>query len=149
MQAQNKSVPGVGAILLHEGRFLLQLRDDKPHVSHPNMWGLVGGGIEEGEEPWEAIRRECLEEIGIIPNGLVYIGHTSDSKYRFYAHLNKEETESLILGEGQEIRFFAPDEIPQLHTTPRVKVFFSEYRHVVTKFINEEVITAVDMDLEA
>jgi len=30
------------------------------------LWGLVGGGNEEGETPWEGLQREIAEEIGEI-----------------------------------------------------------------------------------
>ncbi|MFA6415053.1 MAG: NUDIX domain-containing protein [Candidatus Paceibacterota bacterium] len=148
MQTQNKNIPGVGVILIHGGKFLLQLRDDNPDILNPNKWGFVGGGIDQGEKPEEAIERECMEEIGIIPNSLMYIGHTSDSKFRFYAYLSDQEVEKLHLGEGQEIRFFAPHEMSELNTTPRVKAFFNEYRQAVEKFINREEVTAEDLGLE-
>lgn len=31
----------------------------------PNQYGLLGGHMEEGETPDEALRRECKEEIGV------------------------------------------------------------------------------------
>jgi 8-oxo-dGTP pyrophosphatase MutT (NUDIX family) len=46
------------------GRYLMQLRDDKPGILHPGAWGLFGGGIEPGEAPEAAVRRELVEEIG-------------------------------------------------------------------------------------
>jgi len=30
------------------------------------LWGLVGGGNEEGETPWEGLKREISEEIGEV-----------------------------------------------------------------------------------
>jgi len=30
------------------------------------LWGLVGGGNEEGETPWEGLKREISEEIGDV-----------------------------------------------------------------------------------
>jgi 8-oxo-dGTP pyrophosphatase MutT (NUDIX family) len=32
-----------------------------------NLWGLVGGGNEEGETPFEGLKREITEEIGSMP----------------------------------------------------------------------------------
>lgn len=38
-------------------------------------WSLPGGVIDEGESPWGACRRECVEEIGFVPclGGLVCV----------------------------------------------------------------------------
>ncbi|MBS3065586.1 NUDIX domain-containing protein [Candidatus Pacearchaeota archaeon] len=43
---------------------LLQHRDDGAPIL-PNYWAFFGGGIEEGESPEEAVRREAREELGI------------------------------------------------------------------------------------
>lgn len=50
------------------GRYLMQLRDDKPGILHPGAWGLFGGGIELGETADDAVRRELAEEIGEVPS---------------------------------------------------------------------------------
>ena len=38
--------PAFAAALITDqhGRYLLQLRDDKPRILHPGAWGLFGGG---------------------------------------------------------------------------------------------------------
>ncbi|MFA5594546.1 MAG: NUDIX domain-containing protein, partial [Trueperaceae bacterium] len=60
--------PVAGAVLLHpDGRVLLQHRDDKPGIESPGKWSLFGGGLDEGEEPAEAMLREIEEEIGYRP----------------------------------------------------------------------------------
>jgi 8-oxo-dGTP pyrophosphatase MutT (NUDIX family) len=148
MPTETVTVLGVGAILIHRRKFLLQLRDDKPFIANPNMWGLVGGGIEESESPEEAMRRECEEEIGIIPKNLTYIGHTKNNKFRFYAYLDDAEVERLFLGEGQEIRFFAPEETVMLSLTPVAVALFREYHAAVQKCITREEIAPQDFGLE-
>ena len=40
------------------GKFLFFLRDNKPDIPHPNKWDLLGGGMEEGETPQQAVERE-------------------------------------------------------------------------------------------
>jgi len=47
------------------GKYLFQLRDDKPDIPNPNCWGLFGGGIKQGEVPLEALKRELREEMNI------------------------------------------------------------------------------------
>lgn len=50
---------------LDTNRFLLLHRTQS---KQNDVWGLVGGTNEEKETPWEGLRREIEEEIGLIPN---------------------------------------------------------------------------------
>ncbi len=51
-------LPGVTAVIRDGHRFLLARH------AVTGLWSLIGGGIEPGEEPAEALRREVLEETG-------------------------------------------------------------------------------------
>ncbi|MDP6031769.1 MAG: NUDIX domain-containing protein, partial [Alphaproteobacteria bacterium] len=69
------------AILLsEEGDYLLQQRDGTPGIWHPNMLGLFGGAIEEGEEAGTALRRELMEELKFSPRQLTYFS------FGFFGH---------------------------------------------------------------
>ena len=57
---------GIALVTNELGEILLHLRDDKPEIPHPNQWGLLGGGCEEGEDPTQAVLRELFEEAGLI-----------------------------------------------------------------------------------
>lgn len=56
---------GAGAIFLalDTGRLLLTRRS--PRVLQPGTWGTVGGALDHGEGPAEAVIREAREELGI------------------------------------------------------------------------------------
>ena len=56
---------GCGALIYSKStqRYLFLLRNQKKHAG---SWGLVGGGVEAGESPAEALKREIKEEIGSI-----------------------------------------------------------------------------------
>ena len=57
-----------GAVVLAkdaQGRYLMQLRDDRPDIAEPGLWSLFGGGVEPGESMAQAAAREFLEETGI------------------------------------------------------------------------------------
>lgn len=55
-----------GAILLSpKGEFLLQKRDNIPHILFPGKIGLFGGHVETGEKPIETAIRELDEETGL------------------------------------------------------------------------------------
>lgn len=61
------SVKAVGVWFLSSqtGRYLYLLRND---TKHPDTWGLPGGKIEAGETLLGGMERECVEELGSMPN---------------------------------------------------------------------------------
>ena len=46
------------------GHVLLQHRDEHAPRA-PEQWGMVGGHVEDGEDPDTAVHRELLEETGV------------------------------------------------------------------------------------
>lgn len=54
-------LPGVTAVIRNGDRFLLARQRDS------GRWSLIGGGVEPGETPQEAVAREVSEEIGVRP----------------------------------------------------------------------------------
>ncbi len=54
----------VGAAIVCGGRVLAQQRAYPPEVA--GMWELPGGGVEPGESDVDAVRRECVEELGVV-----------------------------------------------------------------------------------
>lgn len=52
-------LPGVTAVVLHEGRVLMTHRTDT------DAWALVTGIVDPGEEPAVTAQREVLEECGV------------------------------------------------------------------------------------
>jgi nucleoside triphosphatase len=57
-------VISVGVIQNAQGEFLICKKPARRGV-FPGQWGLPGGGIEDGETPEAALRRELLEEVGL------------------------------------------------------------------------------------
>jgi 8-oxo-dGTP diphosphatase len=51
-------LPGVTAVIRDGERFLLARH------AHSGLWSLIGGGVEPGEDPAEAVAREVFEETG-------------------------------------------------------------------------------------
>jgi 8-oxo-dGTP diphosphatase len=51
-------------LLVDDGRVLLVRAGDDSDV--PGRWFLPGGGVEHGEDPVDAVRREFLEETGLV-----------------------------------------------------------------------------------
>ena len=52
------------AIILNKAGELLLLRRSMTTLRWPGKWGIAGGGMEHGETPDQALRRELLEELG-------------------------------------------------------------------------------------
>lgn len=55
----------VHAVLLVNGGYVLQLRDDIPGIAARAKYALFGGALEDGETPEAGLRREIAEELGI------------------------------------------------------------------------------------
>lgn len=51
-------LPGVTAVIRDGERFLLARH------AHSGLWSLIGGGVEPGEDPADAVDREVFEETG-------------------------------------------------------------------------------------
>ena len=59
------------ALLLCGGRYLMQLRDDKPGILLPDHWALFGGTVDDGEDAAAAMRRELIEELELRPRSII------------------------------------------------------------------------------
>ncbi len=130
IQAGDYKLEGTTAILVNpEGKVLLQLRDNLPTIRYPDHWSMPGGVMEPGETPEQTIRRELEEELGYVVGEVELYGRIIDA-YRnliniFLAPLDRQ-VDTLVLGEGREVRFFGPDELPD-KTTPHAREILSHY----------------------
>lgn len=106
---------GAIAILYRENRFLLQLRDDFPHIVFPGQWTLFGGHIEPQEPPEIAIIREIWEEIGYKTDNFTFFGRYEDeeaNRYVFSAPLTCSLSQ-LSLNEGWDMALVSVEEIKE------------------------------------
>lgn len=101
---------GVAVIITnHAGSFLLHLRDEKA-PSMANEWCLVGGKVEEGESTVEAARREVLEETGLVVTDITFfasfVKNDSGNDISVFTAVTVTRDQTMVLGEGKELRFF-------------------------------------------
>ncbi|MDP9239014.1 MAG: NUDIX domain-containing protein [Chloroflexota bacterium] len=132
------------------GRFLLQLRDDKPEIVNPGLWGSFGGRLEPHETPYpetpdDGFLRELREELSWQPRHFeLYMSapfRTLDQGdagrqliYVYAAALDVDE-EELVLGEGQAMGLFAADALPE----PIVPAL----RGLIQRFADTEIYRAM------
>jgi 8-oxo-dGTP diphosphatase len=126
----------IAAIILEndKGEFLLALRDNKPGIPFPNHWDLIGGHVEEGETPEEALIREVKEELDIDLKEYsffrVYECLTGDAyeniKYIFTGKINIPIEEVTLL-EGERPGYFSREEIPYVKFANIIKSIVMDY----------------------
>ncbi|GAA3992720.1 hypothetical protein GCM10022247_09860 [Allokutzneria multivorans] len=123
-------------VLDEDDRVLLNLRDDKPEILYPNHWAILGGAAEPGESPVVTARRELGEEIGSAVEEFGEFEHFCSVIDRgghrhlvsvFITRTTMPSTE-FTLTEGQELRFFAFEELDSITITPFVRQVLSAYR---------------------
>jgi 8-oxo-dGTP diphosphatase len=130
------------AIIKHEHKILLLLRDNKPGISSPNKWSLPGGKAENKETYEEALKRELLEEISVVPKKYNYIKEFVEENGRktaaYVVDLDDTEVTKLKLGdEGQEIRFFRIEELKELKFSrcPMIQ-YYSKHPEELAKILS-------------
>jgi ADP-ribose pyrophosphatase YjhB (NUDIX family) len=91
-----ESITCSGAIFYAKStkKILLLQKAQGKHMAH---WGLVGGTNIEGENPWQGLQREVVEEIGFFPEVLKTIPIetfvSNDTVFNFHTYLCVIENE--------------------------------------------------------
>lgn len=108
-------------IVVEDGRYLLQLRDDVPRIFYPGFWGCFGGGVSSDEEPTQALKRELREELEFEPDDCAELlsldfdlrGINGKKHYRHYyiATTTQAECGRFVLHEGAAMKLFTSAEI--------------------------------------
>ena len=129
------------AILLVDGKYVLQLRDNNPEITVPGMWSLFGGSIEESEDHYSGILRELKEELNLTINQVRFLWDFEEVegpleiKKRFYFYEADITTlwGSHELLEGQDINCFSCKELQALKIPPLIQDVLS--RHFRERFL--------------
>lgn len=112
----------VRAVVLNERGEVLLVR---PHGYRKGEWTLAGGGVEDGESPVEAMRRELAEELGVgleidvselsVTNRFVYssahkekrkLDHDGQDAVMFVCQVNSDTSIQVQAEEIAEAKWF-------------------------------------------
>lgn len=116
------------------GEFLLYLRDGKPGIPFPYHWDLIGGHVEEGETPEEALIREVKEEIdfdlkdySFFKEYLCLEGDAYPNIKYIYSGRIVLAIDEIPLLEGERLQFFTKEEIPDVKFANILKRIMLDY----------------------
>lgn len=126
MNGDFKNASAVMLILLrvHEGKMQILLQHRSNTRFLPNLWDFaVSGHVEKGESMRQAMRREAMEELGLMIDiddlsfsSLIHIKVSEEMiYYTGYFTLSKFEGEPRIMEPDKcsELRWFNIDELPE------------------------------------
>ncbi|MFM7403109.1 MAG: NUDIX domain-containing protein [Erythrobacter sp.] len=113
-------IAGVSVIVTNLTGDVLLLK----HSYGPNVWGLPGGGLGQGEDPLKAAQREVLEELGLRLPRIALVGTLEEvlSGSPHTAHVFAAMCDRRPKPDHREVieaRFFPPHSLPEPlgHTT--------------------------------
>lgn len=104
-----------------DGRYLMQLRDDKPTILLPGHWALFGGTVDVGETAAAAMRRELIEELEFdapemaafseMVIELPFMPPRFDRMSFFAVPITERDEQAMVQHEGAGRRLFTPEDL--------------------------------------
>ncbi len=110
-----------GGTLIKDGKLLLGFRSNNK-IYYPNTWDVFGGHCESGETVEQALIREFVEELGIIPLRYQNLGTFDEpnpekygtGQHHFYAVYSWEGEPANLSNEHQVVQWFTREEFTRL-----------------------------------
>jgi 8-oxo-dGTP diphosphatase len=132
----DKPVVGVGAVIVHEGKILLEKRKNAPGKG---KWSIPGGLVELGESTEQAIIREVKEETGLEVKGPRLVDVVDDVsldekgavKYHFVIVdyvVNVMRGVSKAASDADELKWVPFNEVEAYDLTKSFRAFFRRNR---------------------
>ncbi|NJO65271.1 MAG: NUDIX hydrolase [Richelia sp. RM2_1_2] len=119
----------IGVIYDKEGKVLLVKRSPEFEEWMPDKWALVGGSVEPGEKPIDAMQRETREETGLSLDNFIDVfgvDKSPTSKLHVFAAYYDGDPFAIVLNnEHTAYGWFTISEIRYIDCVPNLIVFVS------------------------
>jgi 8-oxo-dGTP diphosphatase len=137
----DQPIVGIGAVIVHEGKILLEKRGNEPSKG---KWSIPGGLVELGESPEQAVIREVKEEtcldvenpslIDVVSN--VDLDEKGKVKYHYViidylVHVKSGKLHAA--SDAAELRWVSFEEVDGYDLTRSFRVFFRDNRERLEK----------------
>jgi|SaaInlStandDraft_3_1057020.scaffolds.fasta_scaffold14354_3 8-oxo-dGTP pyrophosphatase MutT (NUDIX family) len=126
-----ESIPSSSNLIALCDNKILLLKRARPNSAEFRKWGLVGGGIEEGEDSEKAVHREVMEEIGCEIKWLKlfkeYKGFFKEKKVHAMYYFGEVQGTIKLNDEHSEYVWFSFEEIKDLDVAFNQKEILMEF----------------------
>jgi 8-oxo-dGTP diphosphatase len=124
----------VGTLLVRDNRLLAQQRAFPESTA--GLWELPGGRVEPGEQDFDAVRRECVEELGIEVSPQKQVGPDvilpgGGKLLRIY-HATLASDASPVALEHKAVRWLSADELSDVDWLPADRLLLPVLRNHLT-----------------
>jgi ADP-ribose pyrophosphatase YjhB (NUDIX family) len=132
---------GVGAIIICDGKLLLEKRKNEPGKG---KWSIPGGLVELGEKAEQTVIREVAEETGLVVEKPEHVDvvdnvvrdENGEVKYHFviidyFVKLKGGTVKAM--SDAEELRWVAFDEVEKYDLTITFRAFFQRSRQKLEK----------------
>ncbi|HKZ87808.1 MAG TPA: NUDIX hydrolase [Candidatus Bathyarchaeia archaeon] len=135
-------VVGVGAVILREGKILLEKRKNEPARGR---WSIPGGVVDVGESLEDAVIRETKEETGLevetptLIDVVYQVDRDGDGKVKYHfviidylVHVKCGEPEAS--SDADALKWVAFDEVEKYDLTASFRRFFQKNKEKLENF---------------
>lgn len=147
----NKTKETVLAYLVKEDSYLMLLRNKKKHDINANKWIGVGGHLEDGETPLDALYREIKEETGLDVisyeyKGLIHFNYDDISELMHLYIVNEFKGDLIDCDEGT-LKWIKKSDLFTLELWEGDKIFLKKlinsepYFELELNYLKDKLIT--------